>query len=222
MSTENLAAALALAQGEYQEIPKDKINPHYKNKYASLDSIFKTVRPVNAKHGLAVAQLLDEDEQGHPIVRTVLLHSSGERLEAKTRLIVDRNNMQGMGSAMTYARRYGLAGILGVCPDEDDDGEAAAKAPPKAQKPKPKPSAPKKTTVETTLAECSTPAAVKTQLEKWLEKKPINSETAQSWYETLCKAEDRCEEWGEDNDAVLTMTTMLKTCQTYLEAEQVL
>ena len=68
-------------------------------------------------------------------VDTIFMHTSGESLSNRIYLAVDKNNMQGVGSAITYARRYGLMGLAGIAP-EDDGGNAAAKAPPKeAQKP---------------------------------------------------------------------------------------
>jgi hypothetical protein len=86
--------------------------------------------PALNKHGIAVLQPTYDDEHG-AYVKTVLVHGdSGESVECRTRLIIGKNDMQGYGSAITYARRYGLMGMVGIAP-EDDDGNAAAKAAPK-------------------------------------------------------------------------------------------
>jgi hypothetical protein len=69
-----------------------------------------------------------DDESGR-YVKTIFAHVSGETVECRVPLIVSKNDMQGYGSAVTYARRYGLMGMAGIAP-EDDDGNAAAKAPP--------------------------------------------------------------------------------------------
>lgn len=124
-----LYSALAAAQGEMGKALKDTNNPHFKSKYADLASVCDACMPALSKHGIAVLQPAFDDESGR-YVKTILVHGgSGETVECRVPLIVSKNDMQGYGSAVTYARRYGLMGMAGIAP-EDDDGNAAAKSPP--------------------------------------------------------------------------------------------
>ena len=131
-----LAAALAKAQGEILPAPKDADNPFFKSKYASLPAVREAVREVFAKNGLSVVQM-PSVEGGHLHLKTLLLHSSGQTLDCGTLTAeVDLSNPQKAGSAITYFRRYALAAISQTVADEDDDAEAAKKATrgqPKAQ-----------------------------------------------------------------------------------------
>jgi hypothetical protein len=121
-------AALAAAQMEMGKALKDSTNPAFKSKYADLASVMDACLPALNKHGIAVFQPTVDDDSGR-YVKTILAHASGETVECRVPLIVSKNDMQGYGSAVTYARRYGLMGMAGIAP-EDDDGNAAAKAPP--------------------------------------------------------------------------------------------
>ena len=131
----SIAAALAAAQSEMGRAIKDSNNPHFRSKYADLGSVMDACLPALNRHGISVIQPAGEDEHGR-FVATMLLHTSGEKLECKVPLIVQKNDMQGYGSAVTYARRYGLMCMAGIAPD-DDDGNAAAKAAPPKQEPRP-------------------------------------------------------------------------------------
>lgn len=124
-SLANLAPALVAAQAELKNPPFDSKNPHFKNAYASLQSVRDTVTPILAKHGLAVTQLLGANENG-PTCETILLHKSGEFISSTLALPVDRANAQGFGSAYSYARRYALMAIVGVVGEPDDDANAAS------------------------------------------------------------------------------------------------
>jgi len=119
----SIAAALVAAQAEMEPARKQSNNPHFKAKYADLAAVMDACMEALHKHGIAVIQPAGSDEGGH-YVETVLLHTSGERLACRVPLIFGKNDMQGYGSAMTYARRYGLMAMAGVAP-EDDDGEGA-------------------------------------------------------------------------------------------------
>ncbi len=143
MSTEQsetlgkLFEALAKAQSEMKPAVMDMKNPHYNSRYASLTSIQDAYREPLAKHGLAVIQQIFYDGDAYWI-RTLLGHASGEWISNEFKLLVDKNNMQGLGSAVTYARRYGISSLVGVVDTEDDDGNAAGTTPPKTEtKPKP-------------------------------------------------------------------------------------
>lgn len=128
---ESIAAALAAAQAEMGRALKESNNPHFRIKYADLGNVMDACMPALNKHGIALIQPTCEDENGR-YVETVLMHTSGQELRCRVPLIVSKNDMQGYGSAVTYARRYGLMAMAGIAP-EDDDGNAAAKAPPKQE-----------------------------------------------------------------------------------------
>lgn len=125
----SIYAALAAAQAAMGPALKDSTNPAFKSKYADLSSVVDACLPALNANGIAVFQPTCETEGGR-YVRTVLAHISGETIECLVPLIVAKNDMQGYGSAVTYARRYGLMCMAGIAP-EDDDGNAAAKAAPK-------------------------------------------------------------------------------------------
>jgi hypothetical protein len=131
----NIATALAAAQINMGKALKQASNPHFRSKYADLGSVMDACLPALNAHGIAVIQPTGEDELGW-FVETILIHGeSGEQLSCRVPLIVGKNDMQGYGSAVTYARRYGLMAMAGIAP-EDDDGNAAAKAAPKQEAPK--------------------------------------------------------------------------------------
>ena len=125
----SLAGALAKAQAEMGKALKQNTNPAFRSKYADLGSVMDACLPALNRHGIAVVQPTVDDAEGR-YVETVLLHESGETLRCRVPLIVQKNDMQGYGSAVTYARRYGLMCMAGIAP-EDDDGNNAAKAAPK-------------------------------------------------------------------------------------------
>jgi len=132
----SLFAALAAAQAEMGRAQKDSVNPHFRSKYADLASVQDACMPALTKQGIAVIQPFFDDETGR-YVKTILVHGeTGETVECRVPLIVSKNDMQGFGSAATYARRYGLMSMAGIAP-EDDDGNQAAKSPPKPETKKP-------------------------------------------------------------------------------------
>lgn len=139
----SLFEALAKAQSEMRPAVMDMKNPHYNSRYASLTSIQDAYREPLAKHGLAVIQQIFHCSEGYWI-RTLLGHSSGQWISNEFKLLIEKSNMQGLGSAVTYARRYGISSLVGVVDTEDDDGSAVS--PPKTEPPKvsaPNPPAPK-------------------------------------------------------------------------------
>ena len=120
-----VAAALCLAQSEFSIVPKDAKNPFFKSTYADLATVVKTVQPVLSKHGLAVVQTMEPSNTGVCVV-TTLLHSSGQFISSCLHMTPVKNDPQGIGSCITYARRYCLSAILGVVSEDDDDGNAAS------------------------------------------------------------------------------------------------
>ena len=131
---QGIAAALAKAQTEMGPALKQSNNPAFRSKYADLGNVIDACLPALNSNGIAVIQPIGEDDMGR-FVKTVLVHSSGETLECRVPLIIGKNDMQGFGSAVTYARRYGLMAMAGIAP-EDDDGNAAVAAAPKREEPK--------------------------------------------------------------------------------------
>jgi hypothetical protein len=124
-----LFQALAKAQSEMKNAPLNKINPHFKSKYADLASIRDAVIPALTKHGISVFQSPMIDESGRNVLVTTLAHSLGGMVQSHTPICSDSSKPQPYGSALTYARRYGLAAICGIASDEDDDGNVAQGAP---------------------------------------------------------------------------------------------
>lgn len=122
-----LAAALAAAQGEIDNAIADSENPHFKSTYADLASVRRAIRAPLAKHGLSIIQLPTTIE-GKPWLTTRLLHKSGQWIEDACQLLVEKPTMQGLGSAITYMRRYATEAVTGIA-EQDDDGNEASKHP---------------------------------------------------------------------------------------------
>jgi hypothetical protein len=121
-----LAAALSKAQGEFKIAGLTKENPFFKSKYADLAEIIKSSRAALAKNGLCVLQPPIINEDGANILVTILLHSSGQWMESRMRIVPPKADVQSLGSYMTYMRRYSYASLVGVvASDDDDDGEVA-------------------------------------------------------------------------------------------------
>jgi hypothetical protein len=124
---DQLAAALVGAQAEFAAIPKTAENPFFHSKYADLATVVSHTQPILAKHGLAVAQF-PTTLDGDPALTTWLLHSSGQSLKDTMRLCAAKNDPQGQGAAITYARRFAYMAVLGLVADADDDGNTATRA----------------------------------------------------------------------------------------------
>jgi hypothetical protein len=119
-----LAAALCKAQAAMGGAKKDSTNPHFKNAYADLASIWDAVRKPLTDNGLAIVQFPRTTRNGVE-VETMLVHSSGEYMTDVLWLPVLKMDAQGVGSAITYGRRYALMSVTGIAPIDDDDGEGA-------------------------------------------------------------------------------------------------
>ncbi len=159
-SIEKLAKALADFQGEVKNPKNTAVNPYFRSKYAPLESVLELVRPLLSKNGLAIVQMPGGD--GNLItVQTVLLHTSGQWLdcgevglfaEISKRKARDGDDVpeesearptpQGGGKAITYARRYATAAVLGIAGEDDTDGHEGF---PRNGGGKPAPQAPGKT-----------------------------------------------------------------------------
>lgn len=132
-----LFAAMAQAFPEIEGATKDSNNPHFKSKYADLSSVVEAIKPALVKHDLFFMQTTHEVDGG-VCVETVVAHKSGDSMPlGKLFVPASKQDAQGYGSALTYARRYSLMTAFGVCP-EDDDGNAASKTAPAHQNGAPK------------------------------------------------------------------------------------
>ena len=128
-----LAEALSKAQGMIKGAIKDSENPYFRSLYADLASVWDACREPLSKNGLSIIQITEIIDL-KPVLKTILLHESGEWIsgtypimpmrQAKDTGWVASEDPQSMGSALTYGRRYTLAAMVGIAP-EDDDGEGA-------------------------------------------------------------------------------------------------
>ncbi len=116
-----LFKAISAAQGEFRTVEKNATNPHFKSKFAPLDSIIEMIRPIMPKHGLAALQFTDIQESGI-VVETIITHESGQFISGKLFMPAVKQDPQGYGSALTYGRRSALGAALGIVSDEDVDG----------------------------------------------------------------------------------------------------
>jgi hypothetical protein len=115
-----LVKALCLAQSEFKPIKKDSLNPFYNKKYATLDAVIEATAEALRKHGLIVIQTMEGDS-----LITTLAHVSGQWISGSAFLHAIKQDPQGIGSAITYQRRYGYSAIVQCAPsDEDDDGNS--------------------------------------------------------------------------------------------------
>jgi hypothetical protein len=125
-----LAEALVAAQAELPTALKRDADGEVNGrayKYMTLDRLIESTRPILQAHGLAIVQfpsLVERGEQGVvPTLATTLLHTSGEMVEFATPLYLTEKTMQGLGSAITYARRYAWQSVLGIAAEEDTDAK---------------------------------------------------------------------------------------------------
>src|SRR6266496_966149 len=123
----NAQQAILAVQKSGVKLVKDATNPHFKNTYITLGKLLEVVLPILHENDLLLWQV-PSNIDGNPSLLTVFEHvPSGAQAKGEMPLILDKNNSQGHGSAITYARRYALMTMLGFVADEDDDGEAASK-----------------------------------------------------------------------------------------------
>lgn len=126
-SIKELATALCKFQGAVETVRKEATNPFFKSKYASLANILDVIRKPLFENGLSFVQL----PAGEHSLTTMLMHVSGEWIEETYSMTPTKNDPQGLGSVITYQRRYALGAVLGLNIDEDDDGNSGSKAPEK-------------------------------------------------------------------------------------------
>ena len=140
----NIAAALLKAQRDIGHALKSAENPYFKSRYADLTVVIESVKTPLNENGITFLQAVDSNEEGVPVIDTILLHESGQYLSTRTPVFCNKpNDPQAFGSGVTYSKRYALQAILGL-PTEDDDAESATthddkRKPAAYQKPTPKP-----------------------------------------------------------------------------------
>lgn len=123
---DQVTTALRLAQKDFKKLKRNRANPFFKSRYADLDNCIDVTRHALQQHGLVIVQTLGANEQGLTAVTTMLVHTDTGQWIADTSIMVAKDfSPQAVGSAATYARRYGYSAITGIAPDDDDDGEAA-------------------------------------------------------------------------------------------------
>lgn len=129
-SIDQLATALSLVQAELRAA-KAEAKGNY-GKYADLEAVIDAIREPLTKNGFSFIQLPVTSTNGKPGLCTRLMHKSGQWIEEQCELLIEKATMQGMGSAITYMKRYSLAAMVGLA-EEDDDGQAAEKFPQRPQ-----------------------------------------------------------------------------------------
>ncbi len=125
MKKETLHTALLKSQTEFPNVKKSANNPFFKSKYASLDAILEVVTPILNKNGLFIVQAPTnfDDKVG---VSTAIYYKDGTSIESRFVMTLAKNDPQGAGSAITYARRYALVSMLGLNVEDDDDANHAS------------------------------------------------------------------------------------------------
>lgn len=127
METNTMIEDLIKVQQQMEPAKKQSNNPHFRSKYADLGNVMDAVMTALHSNNFALSQQTVQNDDGW-CVTTILLHTSGKKLTCSVPLIMAKNDMQALGSAITYARRYGLMSLCGIAP-EDDDGNAASSGP---------------------------------------------------------------------------------------------
>lgn len=123
----NIFKALADLKKGFKQPLKDANNPYFDSKYVPLESVVQAIDIEAHKHGLSYCQSAVTNEQGLAGVITMIIHSSGEFIEFDPLFLKpNKQTPQGVGSAITYARRYSLSSAFGIASDVDDDGNEAS------------------------------------------------------------------------------------------------
>ena len=123
----DISAAIALMQSEVGNTSKNSANPFFKSKYSDLAEVLNVIRPVLSKNGLALTQHPSYAD-GMCYVTTLLSHSSGQWVQSCVSTPVVKSDPQGVGSSISYCRRYAAAAICGVAQEDDDANAASAKS----------------------------------------------------------------------------------------------
>lgn len=128
-NVDKIAPALVAAQKAMRPVKQTAENPHFKSRFAPLSEVMDAAKGALHAHDIAVLQWTEgEDPSGFNLV-TTLLHVSGQVIQGRVRMPLEKGTVQAAGSAITYGKRYGLAALLGIVADDDDDGHAASQRP---------------------------------------------------------------------------------------------
>jgi len=184
-SITELAKALSNFQGKMTAVKKDATNPFYKSRYATLDTIWESIRKPLSENGLSVAQTMGLTPDNKSVLETTLYHTSGEWISGTQLVNPVKDDPQSLGSAISYARRYSLSALLGVVSDEDDDANIATKSESKPvvkteAKPEPRPK-PETTAPSPTKAEPSISAAQTKKIYASVKEKGITADQAKAY-----------------------------------------
>jgi len=139
MNTSEKTSTVLKAMFDVQEnmkVDADAENSHLKSKYATLDGILATIRPIIKEAGLMVLQHVNTEGLSITCNTRVIHIESEEWIESSVTLEADKKSAQGIGSALTYTRRYGYCVALGIGMNNDDDGVGAEKAMTRAEEKK--------------------------------------------------------------------------------------
>lgn len=175
-----LGVALLSCQGQLRGIQKDGTNPHYKSRYATLENVTDTIRPVLQANGILFMQCPGNVDENGMYLGTSFIHAeSGETWTSTIQVPLAKKDPQGIGSAITYACRYSLMAMLGL-PPIDDDGESAVELKPQ----------PKKESIEPYKALETESRAQKSEadLKKWMSDPLVKERIAKlpkDWQDTL-------------------------------------
>lgn len=190
----NLFKFLAIAQSQMKGASKDSSNPFYKSKYANLESVWDACRESLSRNGLSVIQLpcvLD----GKPALETILGHSSGEWISNTVEINPVKNDPQGMGSAISYFRRYSLAAAVGVYQEDDDANASSGK--------------PKEVLPQLTIAPKNLSLGIsekeKNLIQTLIMKLDWDSDTSKNRFKTTTGKDSSTEWTREDYEKVITM-----------------
>lgn len=196
---DKLAASLAKAQGSIEDAEKDSTNPHFKSRYSDFASVRAAVRRPLSENGLCYVQLPRTTEKGVE-VETVLMHESGQYI-GETLAIPAQMTAHGIGSALTYAKRYGLMAVCGIASSEDDDDGNEASRPPR---PTVKREPPPKAAPATPFDDIPSSVDLQALIAMGNEAAERGSETLKVWWQNRSKEErsaigsDRLSAWKSE------------------------
>lgn len=173
-SVAKIFPALIDAQAEFADLKKDTTNPFFKSHYVELSQVLSSIRSVMHKQGLAVLQFPGHIADSKLAITTRLIHTSGEWIEDEAHVPLQKNDPQGFGSTLTYAKRYSLIAALGLVADEDDDGNKGTHAPAKE---------PTKEPMKASVSQPIAPPKDKMNMQAEVIKATYNAPKARSEYE---------------------------------------
>lgn len=155
----SLVKALIQAQAGIKHAVKDAKNPHFRNDYATLESVIEAIKLPLLTQGLVILQTIEHTDTGTLMI-TTLAHDSGEWVSSATPVYNEKGTAQGMGSGLTYARRYALAAMLMIGQTDDDGNDASTTAQTQGPVYRPPASAPAKPVIPAIPATVSATSAV--------------------------------------------------------------